>query len=416
MMENKETKQKKVKKKSEKNSKFISWLHWFVSKIYFLIFGYKVKYNNHELKNLDGGYILIANHYTDIDHFIMAGGMKCKQISYVVSSHFILQKKTAWAIKLMRAITKEQFKNDITAIRRIKRVIDEKGIVYIAPTGQVTLTGTDNFIPKSIVKLIRLAKAPVVVFQEKGAHLAKPKWSTSKRRYPIEVNVFKLLSKEDIEILSDDEIFDKISEALDVNDYLDQKKKQIPIKSKAIIEGLEGALYMCPKCGKKLENHTHINTMRCMACGNTVFMDRFGYLHPTTKEDKCFELPYDWYRYQKEEVRKEILKKKFEVVGDVILRLYDENKKDMIDAGFGKLVLNDEEFYYEGTEYGKEIKKVFDLEHMIQTPFSPHSHLEVPDNEKFYQFKPIDKKMKIIIYVIGIDVLYEMRTKGEIKQ
>lgn len=401
------------KKKSLRPSWFAVKLHWLVSKLYFLFCGVKIKFDNEELKKYDGGFILISNHYTNNDHFFFAGGLKGKKVNYVVSSHFELQKKTRWALKFLKAITKEQFKNDINSIRKIKKVLEENGIVYIAPTGQVTLTGTDNFIPSSIVKLVRLSKVPVLAFREEGAHLCMPKWSTKKRRYPINVKVFTVITKEDLDILSDEEIYDKICKSIDVNDYEINKVKQIPIKSSGIIEGLEGALFICPKCGKKLFHETHLNTMRCTACGNTVFMDRFGFLKPASNKDKCFDTVYEWYRYQKEVIKKEILNNTFEVSGDVFLRLYDEEKKDVVDCGYGKLVLNKDEFYYEGTEKGKNIRKDFDLEHLIQTPFSPHSHIEIPDNEKFYQFKPANSKLKVIVFAIGIDVMYELKSKGE---
>ena len=144
-------------------------------------------------------------------------------------------------------------------------------------------------------------------------------------------------------------------------------------------------------------------------------MDKYGFIKPQSKSDKYFETVYEWYRYQKEVIKKKILSNDIEVSGDVVLRLYSDSKKDIIDAGFGKLVLNNDEFYYEGTEYGKSIRKDFDLEHIIQTPFSPHSHIEIPDNEKLYQFKPIDKKTKVISWVIVIDVMNELRTKNIIK-
>ena len=183
----------------------------------------------------------------------------------------------------------------------------------------------------------------------------------------------------------------------------------VPIKSKEICKGLEGALFICPKCGKKLKNATDKNTIRCTSCGNLAIMDQYGFLKPASKDDVCFKYPYEWYNYQKKVIKKEIENNSVYVNHDVILRLFNEEKRTMVDAGLGKLVLTNTEFYYEGTEYGKSIKKVFDLEHMVQTPFSPHSHIEIPDVEKFYQFVPANDEVKVIVWAIVIEVLNDIR-------
>lgn len=397
------------KQRKERPSGFLCKVFYLASKIYLFFKGYKIKYNNEELKKYEGGYILINNHHCNDDHFMISAGVKGRRINYVVSSHYFNQKKTAFFLKLMRAISKEQFKNDINAIRRVKRVIDENGIIYIAPSGQVTLVSGAPYIPDSIVKLVRLCKCPVVAMKEHGAHLCFPKWGLFKRKYPITIDFETVVTKEDLDLLSDKDLYSKIYNSIAIDEYKEQEQKKIEIKSKAIIEGLEGALFMCPKCGKVFTHETHLNTMRCRSCGNTVYMDRYGFINPASDKDVFFKYPYDWYDYQKEEIKKLLRKDVLEYSYDVILRLYDKNKKDLVNAGFGKLVISKTEFYYEGTEYGKEIRKDFDLAHLIQTPFSPHTHIEVPDNEKFYQFKPINNKVKPVIWATVVDALFEMK-------
>lgn len=399
------------KNKSEKPSKFVSVLLFVVSKIYLFIFGYKVKYNRKVLEAHKDGFILINNHYTMSDQFLIGASVKARRINFVVSSHYFNNKKTKWALKLAKAIKKEQFISDISAIRKMKRVIDENGIVYLAPAGQVSLMGANNFIPKAIVKLVRLCKGSVVAMQERGAHLCIPKWSTGKRRRKIEIDFVDVINKDELSVLSDDEIYQRIVDSIEINDYLYQEENKLPIKGKEICKGLEGALFICPKCKKKHVNVTDHNMISCTSCGNTVIMDQYGFLNPRTKEDVCFKYPYEWYKYQKKLIKEEIKNKSVYVSNDVILRLYSEEKHTMVDAGLGKLVLTNNEFYYEGVEFGKNIHKDFDLEHIVQTPFSPHSHIEIPDKEKFYQFVPAGSNVKVISWVIVIEVMNDIRER-----
>jgi len=397
------------KTKSEKPSKFISVLFFIVSKIYLFIFGIRIKYDRSVLEAHKDGFILINNHYTMSDQFIIGASVKARKINFVVSSHYFNNKKTKWALKLIKAIKKEQFISDISAIRKMKRVIDENGIVYLAPAGQVSLLGANNYISKSIVKLVRLCKGSVVAMQERGAHLCIPKWSTSKRRRNIEVKFVDVINKDEINLLSDDEIYQRIVNSIEINDYLYQEENKQIIKGKEICEGLEGALFICPKCKKKHTMVTEHNMIRCTSCGNTAIMNQYGFLEPRSKDDVCYKYPYEWYKYQKKLIKEEIKNNSIYVSNDVILRLYDENKHTMVNAGLGKLVLNNNEFYYEGVEYGKNIRKDFDLEHLVQTPFAPHSHIEIPDKEKFYQFKPTGTNMKVISWVIVVEVMNDIK-------
>ena len=137
------------KKKSLRPSWFAVKLHWLVSKLYFLFCGVKIKFDNEELKKYDGGFILISNHYTNNDHFFFAGGLKGKKVNYVVSSHFELQKKTRWALKFLKAITKEQFKDlQKTIEKTIKQIAKEilSGKIEIKPIyDKKTKTSNYNF-------------------------------------------------------------------------------------------------------------------------------------------------------------------------------------------------------------------------------------------------------------------------------
>lgn len=401
------------KQKSEKPNRAASIVLFLASKVYLFFLGIKVKYNRKVLKEHKDGFILISNHYSSADQFLIGASVKARKINFVVSSHFFNNKKTSWALKLIKAIKKEQFINDITAIRKMKRVIDEDGIVYIAPTGQVSLMGANNYIPKAIVKLVRLCNGSVVAMRSTGGHLCLPKWGTSKRRYPINVEFIDVINKDEIKLLSDDEIYDRIVNSIEVNEYLEQEKVMIPIKGNALAEGLEGALYICPKCGKKYHIETKGNELTCNLCGNKVVMNKFGFLEAKTKEDIAFKYPFEWYQYQKKYIRDEIKNGNVHVEFDVIMKLHNHEKHNMEEVGTGKLVLTNNEFYYDGIKNGESYRKEFDLPHLAQTPFSPHRHIEVPTQEEFFQFVPVNKDVEPIFWSSVIEVMNDIKENND---
>ena len=147
-----------------------------------LLFLTKIKHNRKALKNHKEGFLLLYNHYSNKDHFIIKDALNFRRVNYVVASSYLLTKPVGPILRMARAISKEQFKPDLVAIRKIKKSIDQKGIVAIAPTGQTTVDGNPSFMPDTIVKLIKLVKSDVVALKSKGSYLCFPKWRGSKRK------------------------------------------------------------------------------------------------------------------------------------------------------------------------------------------------------------------------------------------
>ena len=95
------------------------------------------------------------------------------------------------------------------------------------------------------------------------------------------------------------------------------------------------------------------------------------------------------------------------------MRLHNHEKHNIEEAGTGKLVLTNTQFYYEGTKYGEVYRKDFALEHLAQTPFSPHRHIEVPTQEEFFQFVPVEKEVKPIFWASVIEVMNDIKENND---
>jgi hypothetical protein len=308
-------------------------------------------------------------------------------------------------LHLNKCISKDQFIPDLKAIRGIKAVIEDKGIVGIAPSGQVSIIGESTFVSPSIVKLVRLCKADVVAMVLSGAHLAFPKWRKNQRRGRIEGKYIRIIRKEELSSMSDDEIYKRIAQTIDVNDYNWQKDRMYPLKGQGLIEGLENILYYCPKCGREFENITHDDIMRCKHCGNTVTMDKFGFLHPANDQTVCFDNEVLWYHRQKELMKEELKNTAFEMKMPVVLQKAEAGSSTFVEAGTGTLTLNREEIIYQGTIDGEETERHYPMKTIIQLPFAPAQHVEVPNSEAEFLFQPLENKAQVIKWVIAADIL-----------
>lgn len=400
----------KNRKKQEvvKEPRWVALLLTFVSKIYLGLF-YKVKINREVLKKQKRGCFLIYNHYSNKDHYFMFSAVNYRRVNYVLSGHFFFNKFLAFILRLARAIKKEQFKPDLVAIRKMRKVIEQNGIVAIAPAGQVSVDGTPIYISKAIVKLIRMCKADVLGLQMRGTHLCLPKWRLGKRHCPIDLTFVNVLKKEDLDSYTDEEIYDAVVKAISINEYDDQLNMMRKITGKNIMSGLENLLIKCPKCGTMYSHVVDMRTMSCKSCGNTVIMDDYGFIHPKTNEDVYFENEALWYQYQKEEFAKELENPDFSYSIKVKMSNNLKNEKNLEYVSDGVITLTNNRFYYEGEGYIKE----FNYDLLIQLPFSispkDRVYFEVPDSEGTFSFTPIEEKKEVIRFVQYIDIINSKR-------
>ena len=85
------------------------------------------------------------------------------------------------------------------------------------------------FIDPAIVKLVRLCKTDVFALQIRGNYLAHPKWSLSKRRAKVRTKFVHVIDKNEIKALSDEEIYQRICNSIDISDIREQKENKINI-------------------------------------------------------------------------------------------------------------------------------------------------------------------------------------------
>ena len=141
----------------------------------------------------------------------------------------------------------------------------------------------------------------------KGTYLTKPKWSKKWRKGKTSLEIYKLIDKDSLNDMSNEEVFDLINSKLYFNAYLNQKEDKIPFKNGDNIVGLESVLYKCPKCGEEFKIQSKDkNVLVCSNCGNSCKADKYGFLNKINEDDIIYSLPSEWSTYIQEELFKEI--------------------------------------------------------------------------------------------------------------
>lgn len=246
----------------------------------------RLRYNVHSenfalLKQLKAPYLLLPNHMSFWDPFFL-GTMVREPVYYVASDAHFRSPLLNFLLGLVGAIPKTKVMNDYETVHSILRVRKANGVVGIFPEGRRTWDGTTLPMYFSIAKLARLLKVPVVTVIFQGAFLSLPRWTKKRRAGTISVKFQLTCTAEEAARLSPDQIFVRISEDLDYNEYEYQRNARIRFKGKRRAEKIEQVLYACPHCRQFGSLFSRDEKLRCVRCGYTVTYDEMGLLHPVS--------------------------------------------------------------------------------------------------------------------------------------
>ena len=260
-------------------------------KLYFrLRYGVKTKYN----KLYPEGALILSNHVTVMDMFYV--GMSYKTPIYYMASidifeHFLTGKLIKF---LVNPIAKEKSKkSDITSVRNCIKVAKENGTICIFPEGNRTFTGKLGYVDPSIVKLVKVLKKPLIIFNINNGYGIDPRWSKKERKGKFSFGEKKVVLYEEYSQMSDEEIYKLIIDGLTVNDL--DFEHQFTCKTNA--EYLERVTYICPKCKKMHTLYSKKDKVICSSCGLEVKYKQ-DLSFESSDEDFTFKTVADWYDYQ----------------------------------------------------------------------------------------------------------------------
>lgn len=251
------------------------------------------------LKKIKPPFVVVANHasFVDVGGLIMSMYPTCA--SFVISVTQLVQWPSL--IKSMGVLPKKQFTVDTSLIRDIKYVLSQNRPVVIYPEAKLSVVGTPNIIKPAIAKLVKMLKVPLVTVCFNGTYLHKPRWTSTKRKVPVRMDVQLAVAPDELDTITAQEIHERIVRNLTYDDYAYQLENNIEIDAPNLVEGLENILYKCPECGKDYVMRGHGHMLTCSNCGHTVSQNKLGQLIGGK-----FDKVTDWYQWQTECVRHEV--------------------------------------------------------------------------------------------------------------
>ena len=310
---------------------------------------HKVKITKTGVDGLKPPYLLLCNHNAFMDFKVATMALRPVHPNYVVAIDGFIGRE-----KLLRdvgCICKRKFTNDVTLVKQLIRVVRDNGVAAIYPEARYSLCGTTAVLPKSLGKLVKLLKVPVVTLICHGHHINAPFWNTKDRKVKgLEAELSLLYGADGTAKLSVDEINDGINRRFVYDDYAWVKEKGIKITYKKRAEGLDKVLYQCCECGTEYRMASSGDKLFCKSCGCSWRMLEDGSLRSEKGDTRFPHIP-DWYEWERQNVRREVLDGRYSSgTLDVTVRSLP-NADRFIELGRGTMIHDMNGFTVRGIDF-----------------------------------------------------------------
>ncbi|MBQ2675834.1 MAG: 1-acyl-sn-glycerol-3-phosphate acyltransferase [Clostridia bacterium] len=280
--------------------------------------------------------LIFMNHSSFVDLEIASNILFPKPFGIVCTTDGFVGKE--WLMRSIGCIPTQKYVSDPSLISDMKYALKEKKMsVLMYPEASYTFDGCATTLPRRLGLLVKRLDVPLVMITTKGAFARQPLYNCLKlRKVNVSADVKCLLSRDEIKEKSVDEIDAIIDEAFSFDNFAWQQQNKVVIDEPERAKGLERILYKCPHCLKEGQMVGEGSTVTCKACGARYELDVYGYLRGVNCDAKFTHIP-DWYNWEREQVRQELINGEYKLETDVdICMLVDF--KCVYRVGDGRLV------------------------------------------------------------------------------
>jgi len=372
---------------------FIYYTVGFFAGLYFRwILGLRV--DRSAIKGIRPPFIVLAGHASWLDFLTVSIALYPRRLNYLAAYNFFRYPVLKFLMQLMGVIPKYQFTNDTQAILKTMKVISRNGIIALLPHGCLSNEGRPGgFAAPSTAKLLRIIKVPVLSVKIDGGYLTRPRWTKRINRGRMDVTVKQIFSAEEIETLPTGEIYQKVINAIDFDDYRWQRKNMVTFRGSRMAEGAELVLYKCPGCSEEFKLHSKGNRLTCAGCGNEAILNKKMFFEPAREDCVVFDGFDNWYDFQKESLLAEIEDPGFKLTASTLLQWNEPLKYGYQDMGHGTLTMTREAIIYEGKVFEKDETLNFDMKDILMVPFAAGEYFEIAKGPDIRRFVLDDVKM-----------------------
>ena len=328
-------------------------LIWVLS--FFGMMGTKFKYEKEGFEKIgkDEPCLILMNH-TCFQDMEVAHRIMFPRVMNIVASNdgFIgFFGLMGWLMRTIGCIPTQKFVSDLTLVQDMQYCFKTlKTSVLMYPEACYSFDGTSTTLPAKMGILLKKYDVPVVMIETFGAFGRNPLYNELqiRRHVPITAKAYVLYTREEIKEKSVRELTEGVEAAFGFDHFKWQKEQGLKIHQDFRADGLHRILYKCTDCGTEGQMEGRGTTITCKHCGKVWEMTELGELKALEGETKISHVP-DWYRWEREQVREDILAGRYKLDAEVDIAMQVDYKA-IYKVGSGRLVHDNNGFTLTGCD------------------------------------------------------------------
>ncbi len=292
--------------------------------------------------------LYLMNHCSFIDLEIAATILYPRPFNIICTSDGFVGKD--WLMHTIGCIPTNKFTSDLHLLRDMTHAVKKLGnSVLMYPEASYSFDGTSTPLPETLGGCLKLLGVPVVMIRTFGSFSRNPLYNNLRRRkVKVSAEMEYILSPEDIKEKTPQELNEILQKNFTFDYWSWQRDNGIKITEDFRAEGLNRVLYKCPHCNAEGAMRAEGISVVCEACGKAYELTEDGTLEAKEGESAFHHVP-DWYAWERECVRREILEDKYNLKVPVdICMLMDT--KHVYRVGEGELTHTKDGFHLVGCD------------------------------------------------------------------
>ena len=233
-----------------------------------------------------------------------------------------------WVMRQIGCFPTQKFVTDLRLVQDMLYCFKElKTSVLMYPEASYSFDGTCTPLPRKMGVLLKKLNVPVVMIETFGAFSRNPLYNELQVRKSVKVSAKATLlyTKQEIQEKSVKELSDGLDEAFGFDHFKWQKEQKVEIHEPFRADGLNRILYKCAHCGAEGEMEGRGIHLTCKHCGKKYELTPLGELKALEGDTEFSHVP-DWYAWERDQVRQEILEGRYKLDTDVKIGLLTDNK------------------------------------------------------------------------------------------
>lgn len=388
----------------------LTWLLSFPS-----VWKRRLRVHKRDMEKIKPPFILLCNHMAFIDFKVTTAALFPWRSNYVVAIDGFIGREGL--LRFAGGILKRRVTSDVFLIRHLRTILHQhKNVVSIYPEARYSLIGVPAYIPHSLGKLLKRFKLPVVMLRMHGNYLSSPVWNLRQRKTPIEAELFRLFTPEDLLGMDTGEIHQGIRRAFEYDEYAWQRDRGIHITEEFRAEGLHHVIYRCPACETEFAMRSRGSILECGHCGKQWRMTSLGQMEALDGPTEFSHLP-DWYQYQVEQVRREIEAGRYRFEDEVRVESL-VNNRGYYFAGNARVVHDNTGFTLQGDPayfseiVHKSVRSMYSC-HIEYDYFGKGDCFELSTMNDTYYLYPLNKVNVVTKILIATEELHQLAQRKE---